>query len=128
MEEENKVVEEQPVAEAQPVAEEKPAEQPQQANDPNKFSLVTFILACVGFVAAWMWIIGGIAGIILGVMSLKRLPNSNPNKQPFRTFDKVSKPVAIVDIIAGAIMTVVYTIYFILAIVAAVAAAANGAA
>ena len=119
MEEENKVVEE------QPVAEEKPAEQPQQANDPNKFSLVTFILACVGFVAAWMWIIGGIAGIVLGLMSLKRLPNSKPNKKPFTIFDKISKPVAIVDIIAGAIMTVVYTIYFILAIVAAVAAAAN---
>ena len=124
MEEENKVVEEQPVAEEQPVVEEKPAEQPQQANDPNKFSLVTFILACVGFVAAWMWIIGGIAGIVLGLMSLKRLPNSKPNKKPFTIFDKISKPVAIVDIIAGACMAVLYTILFIIYIVGVIVAAA----
>ena len=123
MEEENKVVEAEPVAEEKPA--EQPAQQPQQENDPNKFSLITFILAVVGFAAAWMWIIGGIAGIILGAISLKRLPNSNPNRKPFTIFDKISKPVAIVDIIAGAVMTVVYTIYFILAIVAAAAAAAG---
>ena len=116
MEEENKVVEEQP------------AQQPQPANDPNKFSLITFILAVAGFVAAWMWIIGGIAGIILGAISLKRLPNSNPNKKPFTIFDKISKPVAIVDIIAGACMAVLYTILFIIYIVGLAIAAANGAA
>ena len=123
MEEENKVVEAEPVAEEKPA--EQPAQQPQQENDPNKFSLITFILAVAGFAAAWMWIIGGVAGIILGAISLKRLPNSNPNRKPFTIFDKISKPVAIVDIIAGAVMTVVYTIYFILAIVAAAAAAAG---
>ena len=124
MEEENKVVE------AEPVAEEKPAEQPaqqpaQEGQNPEKFSLVTFILACVGFTAAWMWIIGGIAGIILGVMALKRVPQCKTEKNPYRIFNKISKPVAIVAIIAGAVMTVVYTIYLILAIVAGVAAAAN---
>lgn len=128
MEEENKVVEEQPVAEAQPVAEEKPAEQPQQGQDPNKFSLVTFILACVGLIVCSGWIIGGVAAIVLGAMSLKRLPNSNPNRQPFRTFDKVSKPVGIVDIILGVISVVAWTIYLIVVIVAAIVAAANGAA
>ena len=123
MEEENKVVE------AEPVKEEQPAEQPaQQGQDQNKFCLVTFILAVVGFAAAWMWIVGGIAGIILGAIALKRLPNCKSEQNPFRIFNKISKPVAIVDIIAGAIMTVVYTIYLILAIVAAVAGAAAAAA
>lgn len=114
MEEENKVVE----------AEQ--AEQPKQA-DPNKFSLVTFILAMVGLVVCSGWIIGGIASIVLGAMSLKRLPNSNPSRQPFRTFDKVSKPVGIVDIILGIISVVAWTIYLIIAIVAAIAAAAAAA-
>ena len=127
MEEENKVVE------AEPVAEEKPAEEPkqepaQQGQDQNKFCLVTFILAVVGFAAAWMWIIGGIAGIVLGAMALKRLPNCKSEQNPYRIFNKISKPVAIVDIIAGAIMTVVYTIYLILAIVAAITGAAAAAA
>lgn len=123
MEEENKVVE------AEPVKEEQPAEQPaQEGQDQNKFSLVTFILSCVGFVVCWAWIIGGIAGIVLGAIALKRLPNCKSEQNPYRIFNKISKPVAIVDIIAGAIMTVVYTIYLILAIVAAVAGAAAAAA
>ena len=122
MEEENKVVEQEPVQEEpkqEPVQE--PAEQPQ---DPNKFSLITFILSVVGFVVCWGWIIGGIAGIVLGIIALKRLPNSNPNKKPYTIFDKISKPLAIVSIIAGAIMTVVWCIYLIIAIVAGIAAAA----
>ena len=123
MEEENKVVE------AEPVEEKQPAEQPaQEGQDQNKFSLVTFILSCVGFVVCWAWIIGGIAGIVLGAIALKRLPNCKSEQNPYRIFNKISKPVAIVDIIAGAIMTVVYTIYLILAIVAAVAGAAAAAA
>lgn len=118
MEEENKVVEQ------EPVQEEKPAEQSEGGmSENNKFSLITFILSCVGFVVGSMWIIGGIAGIILGVIALKRLPNSKPDRNPFKVFDKVSKPVAIVDIVFGAIMIVVYTIILISAIVAAIAAA-----
>lgn|GEM_PF-3207403 len=126
MEEENKVVE------AEPVAEEKPAEQPQQqpaqqGQDQNKYSLVTFILAVVGFVVCWGWIIGGIAGIILGAMALKRVPNCKSEQSPYRVFNKISKPVAIVDIIAGIVCTILYTIFFILWIVAAIAAAAAAA-
>ena len=127
MEEENKVVE------AEPVAEEKPAEQPQQQpaqqgeQDQNKYSLVTFILACVGVVVCWGWIIGGIAGIILGAMALKRVPNCKSEQNPYRVFNKISKPVAIVDIIAGIICTILYTIFFILWIVGAVVAAAAAA-
>ena len=115
MEEENKIVEEQP------------AQQPQPANDPNKFSLITFILSVVGLVVCSGWIIGGIAAIVLGAISLKRLPNSNPNRKPFTIFDKISKPVGIVDIILGVISVVAWTIYLIVVIVAAIAAAAAGA-
>ena len=126
MEEENKVVE------AEPVAEEKPAEEPkqepaQQGQDQNKYSLVTFILACVGVVVCWGWIVGGIAGIILGAMALKRLPNCKSEQNPYRIFNKISKPVAIVDIIAGIICTIIYTILFIIWIVGVVVAAASAA-
>ena len=123
MEEENKVVE------AEPVAEEKPAEQPAEQNqDQNKYSLVTFILACVGVVVCWGWIIGGIAGIVLGAMALKRVPNCKSEQNPYRVFNKISKPVAIVDIIAGIVCTILYSIFFIIWIVAAIAAAASAAA
>ena len=126
MEEENKVVE------AEPVAEEKPAEEPkqepaQQGQDQNKYSLVTFILAVVGFVVSWGWIIGGIAGIVLGAMALKRVPNCKSEQSPYRVFNKISKPVAIVDIVAGIVMTVVYTILFVSWIVGVVVAAAAAA-
>lgn len=126
MEEENKVVE------AEPVAEEKPAEQPQQqpaqqSQDDNKYSLITFILSMVGLLVCWGWIIGGIAGIILGVMALKRVPNCKSEQNPYRVFNKISKPVAIVDIVAGIVCTILYSIFFILWIVAAVAAAAAAA-
>ena len=123
MEEENKVVE------AEPVAEEKPAEQPaQQPQDPNKFSLITFILALVGLAVCYAPV-GSLAGIILGAMASKRLKVSNPDKNPFKVFDKVSKPVGLVDLIVGIVATVGWTIYFavlaILAIIAAVGAAAQ---
>ena len=122
MEEENKVVE------AEPVKEEQPAEQPaQEGQDQNKFSLVTFILSCVGFVVCWAWIIGGIAGIVLGAIALKRLPNCKSEQNPYRIFNKISKPVAIVDIVAGIICTIIYTILFIIWIVGVVVAAAAAA-
>lgn len=118
MEEENKVVEQEPVEEKQPVAQEENG-----GSDANKFSLITFILSCVGFTVLWAWIVGGIAGVILGLISLKRLPNSQPTRNPYKVFDRISKPVAIVDIALGAVMAVVYTITTIVAIVAAIAEA-----
>ena len=120
MEEENKVVE-----------AEQPAEQPQpaqQPEDPNKFSLITFIMALVGLAVCFAPV-GSVAGVILGALSAKRLKVSNPDRNPFKVFDKVSKPVSLVDLIAGIVATVCWTIYFavlaILAIIAAVGAAAE---
>lgn len=116
MEEENK--QEVVVAE-----EEKKEEQPQQENqqggldEVSKFSLITFILACVGLAVCGGWIVGGIACTVLGSISLGRVKKCNAQKQPFRTFERVAKPVAIVDIILGIIVAIAYFVKFILDIV-----------
>ena len=119
MEEENKVVAEE--EQKQEVAEVK--EQPQQQNggldEDSKFSLITFILAVVGFIVCAGWIVGGIAGIVLGIIALGRVKNCKAVKQPFRTFERVAYPVAIVDIVLGAIAVIGYTIQLIINIVQA---------
>ena len=97
--------------------EEKP-EQPQQNEEmtpQTKSALTAF---------AWLF---SVAGIVLGCISLNKLKENDPetDKQPFKTFGRVAKPVAIVDIVVGAVMFVVYLVYFILAIVAAAKGIAN---
>ena len=122
---EEELREEEVVAE-EPREEAAVAEAPRGGEDGDKYTLTTFILACVGFVVGWGWIVGGIAGIVLCAIALKRSKaNIEATKQPFITFRKVAKIVAIVGLICSIIMTVVYTIYFIIAIAAAIAAAAN---
>ena len=68
--EEPKVEEVKPAEEAKPVEEAKSVEEATEAD--NKFSLITFILAAIGFALCLDWIVGGIAGLILGCISLKR--------------------------------------------------------
>ena len=109
------------------IKEEQPAQQEEGMGENNKFSLTTFILSVVGFIVCGGWIVGGIAAIVLGGISLKRLQSSNPSKQPFQTFDKVSKPVAIVDIVLGILSVIGWTVYLIVVIVGAIIAAVNGA-
>ena len=109
------------------IKEEQPAQE-EGMGENNKFSLTTFILSVVGFIVCGGWIVGGIAAIVLGGISLKRLKSSNPSKQPFQTFDKVSKPVAIVDIVLGILSVIGWTVYLIVVIVGAIIAAVNGAA
>ena len=118
------------MAEEERVVAEEVKNEPAPANpEGDKHTLVTFILSIVGFVLAWSWIVGGIAGIILGAIALKRCKNGpEPQRQPYITFRKVAKPVAIVDIIASAVMIVVYTILFIVWLVAEIAAATAQAA
>lgn len=121
MEEENK----QEVVE---VKEEPKQEQPvEQQNsgldEDSKYSLITFILACAGLVVCAGWIIGGLACAILGLIALGRMKNCKAVRQPFRTFDRISKPVAIVDVVLGFVVAVVYTVKFIIDIVQAIQAA-----
>ena len=121
MEEENK----QEVVE---VKEESKQEQPvEQQNsgldEDSKYSLITFILACAGLVVCAGWIVGGLACAILGLIVLGRMKNCKAVRQPFRTFDRISKPVAIVDVVLGFVVAVVYTVKFIIDIVQAIQAA-----
>ena len=128
MEEENKevVVEEQPKQEVVEAEQPKAEAQPQQSgmNDACKYVLISFILALVGLTVCPMWFLGGIACAVLGVIVLIRSQTFAADKQPFRTFGKIAKPVAIVDIVFGIISTIAYFIAFIISIVAAIAEAA----
>ena len=110
MEEENK----QELVEAK---EEPKQEQSSGLSENNKYSLITFIIACVGLLLCHGWFIGkirngnyadcvswllaGIACAVLGIIANSRLKNLNADKQPFKTFDKFSKPIAIFDIPLG---------------------------
>ena len=124
MEEENKevVVEEQP---KQEVSEQPKQEQQSGGMDEvSKYSLISFIFAVVGFAVCSGWIVGSIASIVLGAIALVRSKNNAAVKQPFKTFDKITKPVAIVTIVLGAILAVVYLIFTIIVPAAAAIAGA----
>ena len=110
--EEPKVEEVKPAEEAKPVEEAKSVEEATEAD--NKFSLITFILAAIGFALCLDWIVGGIAGLILGCISLKRAKVAKASKNPYKVFNKISLPVSIVDIVFGAIGIIVWTVLFVL--------------
>ena len=128
--EEEKVVEAEEVKEA-PVAEEPKQEQPAQQGGmqpASKNALISFILAVVGFGFAFGWWIA-IVGTILGIISLVFLKKSaGVSQQPFSTFAKVARILAIIAIIVGAIMFLVAIIYSIVVFAIYLAeAAAQGA-
>ena len=110
----------------EPEQQAEPQEQPQngEMTEQSKSALTSFILAAVGFLLGFAWLFS-VAGIVLGLISLSKLKGNDPEteQQPFKTFGRVAKPVAIVDIVLGAVMFVVYLILFILKIVEAVAQA-----
>lgn len=90
----------------------------------KKNALIGFILAVAGFAVGAGWIVGGIASIVLGALSLKkRKAGINCQANPHRVFNKVTLPVGIVDIVWGAFWTVWWTVALVLAIVAAIQAA-----
>ena len=117
---------EEAVATEEPREEAAVAEAPKGGEDGDKYTLTTFILACVGFVVGWGWIVGGIAGIVLCAIALKRSRQPiEPGKQPFITFKKVARIVAIVGLIVSIICVIAYTIALIVTAVGAAVAAAN---
>ena len=120
MEEEKKeVVEEASVEEVK--AEQAPAEEiNSEANLKNV--LISFILAVAGFVVSASAIVTMILGIV-ALNFLKKVPGQ-VTKAPHKVFQKIAKPVAIVDIVVGIVVTVAYIIWAIVAIVIAVGAAA----
>lgn len=110
MEEENRVV-----------------EQEQQGGlTPNcKNALIAFILAVVGFFAS-----AAVVGFVLGIIALSFLKkiDGEVENQPFKTFAKIAKPVAIVSIILSAAMLVFWIVYIIVVVVLAAVAASEAAA
>lgn len=115
MEEENK---QEVVIAEEPKQEQPQAEQNQGGMDEkSKFSLITFILACVGLAVCAGWVVGGIACSILGGIALGRSKQCDAVRQPFRTFDRISKPVAIVDIVLGIVVAIIYTVKFVIDVV-----------
>lgn len=109
MEEENRVV-----------------EQEQGGLTPNcKNALVAFILAVVGFFAS-----AAVVGFVLGIVALSFLKkiDGEVERQPFSTFAKIAKPVAIVAIILSAAMLVFWIVYIIVVVVVAAVAASEAAA
>ena len=123
MEEEKKeVVEEVKAEEVQPEQEQ----QQSGMTENCKNALAAFIASVAGVCFAAGWFIGAIIGIVggaLGLSFLKKI-NGEVEKQPFRTFGKIAKPVSIVSLILGILSLIGWLIFVI---VAAVAAAAAGA-
>lgn len=123
---------EEEVKEVEVVEEVKQDESQQQNQQPqgkemteqSKSALTSFILAAIGFLLGFAWLFS-VAGIVLGCISLGKLKGNDPEteQQPYKTFGRVARPVAIVDIVLGAVMFVVYLVILILKIVAAVAEA-----
>ena len=107
-------------------------EQPQQQGGmtPNcKNALSAFIASVVGVCFAAGWFVGAIIGIVGGILGLSWLKkiNGEVEKQPFRTFSKIAKPVSIVSLILGILSMIGWLIWAIIVIVGLVVAASAGA-
>ena len=113
------------------VVEEVKAEQaPEQVDSEQNLKnvLISFILAVAGFVVSASAIVTMVLGII-SLNFLKKVPGQ-VTKAPHKVFQKIAKPVAIVDIVLGIVVTVVYIVLLIVWIVGlaiAATAAAQGA-
>lgn len=116
MEENKEVVEEVKVDEAAPAVED------------TKPALMAFIFACIAAVLIWEPFVN-IAGIVFAFIALKKAKAAfNTQTNPYKVFVRIAKPVAIVCIIAGFIMAVVWIIWFCLVVLAGIIAAVGGAA
>ena len=115
------------VVDAEPVKEEAPvATRPAEDDAKAKNALAAFIMSIIAFCLAWEPV-GSIAGIILGAIALnKSKAAAGVVRKPHAVFNKVAKPVAIVSLIAGIVMTIVWFIVLIVYAVGLAAAAVAG--
>ena len=115
MEEEKKEVE---VVEEKPENQEPKTQENQEMIPESKNALIAFILSVIGFGFAWAWLLSVVA-VVLGIVGLNylKMNEKETEEQPFRTFGRIAKPVAIVDIALGAVMFVVYLIVLIVKLV-----------
>ena len=114
------------------VVEEVKAEPAEEINSEANLKnvLISFILAAAGFLVSASAIVTMILGII-SLNFLKKVPGQ-VTKAPHKVFQKIAKPVAIVDIVVGIVVTIVYVVLLIvwivgLAVAAAAAASTAGA-
>ena len=112
------------------VVEEVKAEPAEEINSEANLKnvLISFILAAAGFIVS----ASAIVTLILGIISLnflKKVPGQ-VTKAPHKVFQKIAKPVAIVDIVLGIVITLAYLIWLIVWLImlgVAAAAATQGA-
>lgn len=89
-----------------------------EMDEESKYSLITFIITCIGASVWGGWIVGGIASAVLGIIGLERCNGRElSRKQPYRTFDRISKPVSIANIVIGCLVAIGYTIKLVVDIV-----------
>lgn len=84
-------------------------------HDYNKDALTAFILSVIGASVGGAHIIGAIAGLILGIISLSAFASNGlkATKNPFKVFGKIGKILAIVIIAACGGLLLFYMITFI---------------
>lgn len=84
-------------------------------HDYNKDALTAFILSVIGASVGGAHIIGAIAGLILGIISLSAFASNGlkATKNPFKVFGKIGKILAIVIIAACGSLLLFYMITFI---------------
>lgn len=84
-------------------------------HDYNKDALTAFILSVIGASVGGAHIIGAIAGLILGIISLSAFASNGlkATKNPFKVFGKIGKILAIVIIAACGSLLLFYMFTFI---------------
>lgn len=88
-----------------------------------KAALGAFIASVVGLGLSAIFI--GLIGGILGISFLKKI-KGEPEKQPFKVFAKIAKPVSIVTIILSIAMFVFWFLYILLVVILGVVALSGG--
>lgn len=103
---------------------EKVEVQPVEGGDAKKKALVSFILSLVGFALGFAPFVC-LGSIVLGIVSLSlHKKSAGVTEKPHTIFRKIAKPFGIIDIIAGAVMFVVYLLVIVILPLIAVAVGA----
>ena len=111
------------------VVEEEPKEQPEakqpeeaevvSADEAIRNALVAFILAAVAVTVCFADIPGGIAAVVLGILSLNfQAKAKDVEKQPHKTFLKIANPVAKIVTPVGAVSALAFLIFHIVRAIA----------
>lgn len=82
----------------------------------DRDALAPFIISLIGSFGCIP-----VVSIVLGIVAMNLLKkNGEAHRNPWRVFNRISKPVAIVDIAVGAVVTVCSIVSIVLTIIAAI--------